>query len=190
MSSPIDIARQELAAGVKEPAALDRYAGGRDEAWCAHFVAWTYAQAGYPFASYIIPSPSQWNPAASCSQIARNMADIGRLYRPGEIVPQANDLIFYKKVENGRFGTPGSFGLDYKLGHIGIVEGIDGNKVVTIEGNYSNRVARVRTPLDSPTIAYYGRPFTPAQAAAAAGLGTIVVIGLGAYLFMRSRKRT
>lgn len=190
MPSPIEIARAELNAGVREPAALQRYAGGRDEAWCSHFVSWCFAQAGYPFASYIIPSPTQYNPAASCSRVAKNMADIGRLYRPNEITPQANDLIFYKKFEGGRYVAPGIFGLDFILGHIGIVEGIEGDKVVTIEGNYSRRVARVRTKLTSDSIAYYARPFTAGQIVGA-GIGTLAVVGLGTYFIARSlRDRT
>lgn len=187
MSAPIEIAQQELAAGIREPAAYARYAGGRDEAWCSHFVSWCFAQAGYPFASYIAPSPTQWNPAGSCSRVARNMRDIGRLFSPEEVTPQANDLIFYKKVEGGRFVTPGMFGLPFILGHIGIVEGIDGDKVVTIEGNYSNKVARVRTPLNSPNIAYYGRPLT-LQQVVGGGIGVLAVAGLGAYLLLRSRR--
>lgn len=187
MPTPIELARQELAAGVREPAAYQRYSGGRNEAWCSHFVSWCFAQAGYPFASYVIPSPTRANPAASCSRVAKNMADIGRLYRPNEVTPQANDLIFYKYRENGKFVAPGIFGLDFILGHIGIVEGVDKDKVVTIEGNYSDMVARVRTPLNSPSIAYYARPFTTAQVAGA-GIGTLAVVGLGAYLLMRSRK--
>lgn len=198
MPTPIEIARQEAEyvnpdgkLGVREPAAFNKYAGGRDESWCAHFVSWCFAQAGYPFASYIVPSPTRANPAAGCSRVASNMKDIGRLYKPGEITPRANDLIFYKKVEDGHFVAPGILGLDFILGHIGIVEGVDGNKVVTIEGNYSNKVARVRTPMNSPNIAYYGRPLTTAEIAAVggAGIGTLAVVGLGAYLFMRSRRR-
>lgn len=191
MPTPIEIAKQEFDAGVREPAAFDRYAGGRNEAWCSDFVSWCFAQAGYPFASYIIPSATRANPAASCSRVAKNMADIGRLYKPNEITPQANDLIFYKHVEGGVFQQPGVFGLDFILGHIGLVEGVDGNKVVTIEGNYSHRVARVRTPMNLPNIAYYARPLSAAEIAAVGGVGvgTLAVVGLGAYLFMRSRKR-
>ncbi|MCX5748452.1 MAG: hypothetical protein NT062_38855 [Proteobacteria bacterium] len=73
---------------------------------------------------------------------------------------------------------------------MGIVEGVDGDKVVSIEGNLSDRVARVRTPLKSASIAFYGRPFTTAQiaGAAGAGIGVLAIAGIGAYLLMRSRK--
>lgn len=191
MPSPIDLAKQELASGIREPAAFARYAGGRDESWCAHFVSWLFAQAGYPFAGYIVPTPTQGSPTANVMRVASNMQTIGRLYRPGEITPQANDLIFYKtRSRTGGFVTPGLYGLPFALGHIGIVEGIDGDKVVTIEGNYSDKVARVRTPLNSDTIAFYGRPLTTTEVAVAGGIGigAIAALGIGTYLLLRSRR--
>lgn len=190
MPTPVEIARQELASGIREPAAYARYSGGRNEAWCAHFVSWVLDQAGIPFASYVVPTPSRANPTASVSQAAKNMSDIGRLFTPESTTPQPNDLIFYKQIANGNFVSPGRFGFPQLLGHIGIVEGVDGDKVVSIEGNLSDRVARARTPLKSASIAFYGRPFTTAQVAGAAGagIGVLAIAGLGAYLLMRSRK--
>ena len=59
MPTPVEIARQELASGIREPAAYARYSGGRNEAWCAHFVSWVLDQAGIPFADYIVPTPAR-----------------------------------------------------------------------------------------------------------------------------------
>jgi hypothetical protein len=160
---PIDLARQELAAGVKEPAAYARYSGGRDEAWCAHFVSWLFRTAGQPLPGSVVPGPGVGSPTAGCNFIVKTMNEAGRLL-PAGAVPQANDLIFYKRVDpkTGKFEAPGLYGLPFIYGHIGIVEGIveEGGvkKIVTIEGNYSDKVARVKTRLDSPTIGCFARP--------------------------------
>lgn len=187
MPAPVDIARQQL--GVREPSAYSLYTGGRVESWCAHFASWVFREAGVPLAGYIIPTPSTANPTASVDFIAKQMRMLGRLL-PATATPQANDLVFYKKTVDGRFVSPGPYDLAFDLGHVGIVEGVDKDKLVTIEGNVSDTVARVRTPLNNPSIAYYGRPLTAAQLAAAGGigLGAVAVIGIGVYLLMRSRK--
>lgn len=184
MPTPVEIARAEI--GVREPQAYGRYAGGRQEPWCAHFVSWVLDQSGVPFAEYIAPSPSRASPTASASFVASIMDKLGRLSPPTS-TPSPNDLIFYKQVEGGKFVTPGRFGLPFGIGHVGIVEGVEGDKVVSIEGNFSDRVARVRTPRNSPNIAFYGRPFTKAQVAGA-GLATLAIVGAGAFLLLRSRK--
>lgn len=163
MPVPVDLARQELAAGVKEPEAYARYSGGRDEAWCAHFVSWLFRTAGQPLPGSIIPGPGVWSPTAGCNYIVKTMKEAGRLLPPG-MLPQANDLIFYKRADpkTGGFEAPGLYGLPFIYGHVGLVEGVveEGGvkKVVTIEGNYSNKVARVKTRLDSPTIGCFARP--------------------------------
>jgi hypothetical protein len=187
MPTPIEVARKEI--GTREPQAFSRYAGGRQEAWCAHFASWAFDQAGVPFAEYIAPSPTRASPTASVSFVASVLDKLGRLMPPTS-TPQPNDLIFYKQTEGGKFVTPGRFGLPVGLGHVGIVEGIEGDKVVSIEGNFSDRVARVRTPRNSPNIAFYGRPFTKAQviAAGAGGAAALVAAGVGVFLLMRSRK--
>jgi hypothetical protein len=160
---PIDLARQELAAGVKEPDAYARYSGGRDEAWCAHFVSWLFRTAGAPLPGSVVPGPGVWSPTAGCNFIVKTMKEAGRLL-PSGAIPQANDLIFYKHVDpkTGAFESPGLYGLPFIYGHVGLVEGVvdEGGvkKVVTIEGNYSNKVARVKTRLDSPTIGCFARP--------------------------------
>ena len=168
--APVDLARQEAAfvnpdgkLGVREPDAYARYSGGRDEAWCAHFVSWLFRTAGHPLPGSIIPGPGVWSPTAGCNFIVKTMKEAGRLL-PAGALPQPNDLIFYKRADpkTGRFEAPGLYGLPFIYGHVGIVESvIEENgvkKVVTIEGNYSNKVARVKTRLDSPTIGCFARP--------------------------------
>ena len=163
MPVPVDLARQELAAGVKEPEAYARYSGGRDEAWCAHFVSWLFRTAGQPLPGSVVPSPTMGSPTAGCNYIAKTMKEAGRILPTGAI-PQPNDIVLYKRAapQTGGFEAPGLYGFPFIYGHIGLVEGVveeNGiKKIVTIEGNYSDKVSRVKTRLDSPTIGLFARP--------------------------------
>lgn len=146
MASIADIARREYALGVKEPQAFTKYAGGRKEHWCAHFASWVYLQAGLPLPGYKAPSatPPAWNPIASVNTMFDTLASMGKIYKS----PQIGDLIFYY-----RSGSAGN------KGHVGIVTELKGDSVVSIEGNLSDRVARVTHKLSNPKIAGYGRPY-------------------------------
>lgn len=162
---PVDLARQELAAGVREPEAYARYSGGRDEAWCAHFVSWLFRTAGKPLPGSVVPGPGVWSPTAGCNYIAKRMSEEGKIL-PAGAIPQPNDIILYKSADRktGGFQTPGLYGFPFVYGHIGLVtDVVEENgvkKVVSIEGNYSNKVALVKTRLDSPTIGLFARPET------------------------------
>ena len=172
MPTPLDFARQELASRIKEPEAFARYSGGRDEAWCAHFVSWLYAQAGAPLPGYFPPHTGRggFSPTGGCNYLVKTMRDAGRILPPGTI-PQPNDLIFYKHVDpkTGQFTTKGAlYGLPFVYGHVGLVADVIEDrgvkKVVTIEGNYSSKVSEVKTRLDSPTIGLFARPAGPGEA--------------------------
>lgn len=193
MPAPLDFARQELAAGVREPEAYDRYTGGRDEAWCAHFVSWTYAQSGLPLPGYFIPTtgPRGMPPTAGCNYILKRMGEFGRILPEGAR-PMPNDLIFYKKKVGGVYEQPGYYGFPFTYGHIGLVEGIERDPktgrefVITIEGNYSNKVARVKTPLNDPSIGAYARPVDFVKAAA--GGATLLASAAVVYAVWRYKR--
>lgn len=194
--TPIDFAKQELAQNVREPECYARYCGGRIEAWCADFVSWCYVQAGAPLPGYTPPTLQKISRTASCSYVAGQMRDRGLLL-DASITPQVNDMIFYKYVDPKTRSniSPGPFGLPFVYGHIGIVEGIDGDKVVSVEGNVSNKVARVRTRLNSPSIGAYGRFFSPAgtlQLSSALRKGPVVPVLVGGatgFVLWRAYKR-
>ena len=194
MPSPIEFARNELAAGIREPEAYARYTGGRDEAWCAHFVSWCYAQSGLPLPGYFIPTtgPKGLPPTAGCSYVLKRMREFNRILPPGE-KPQANDLIFYKHKADGVFTQPGIYGFPFIYGHIGLVEGVERDpktgqeSVVTIEGNYSNKVARVKTKLTDPSIGAFARPISAAQVAAVGG-GGLLAAALGVVLVWKFKR--
>jgi len=186
---PVDLARRELAAGVKEPQAYDRYAGGRVEAWCAHFISWLFRMAGTPLPGSLIPSPSTRSPTAGCNFIAKVMREQDRILPQGA-VPQPNDIILYKRADpkTGVFEAPGLYGFPFIYGHIGLVEGVveEGGvkKVVTLEGNYGDKVSRVKTRLDSPTIGLFARP----AGAVPTAVGSILFVGAAAALFFALKR--
>jgi hypothetical protein len=194
MTTPLDLARQELAAGVREPAAFARYSGGRDEAWCAHFVSWLFDNSGLPLPGYFKPFNATGGlpPTAGCNYLMKRMREFGRILPEGA-EPQPNDLIFYKHRDGGQFTTPGLYGFPVIYGHVGLVEGVEtdpktGQKyVITIEGNYSNKVARVRTKLTDPSIGAFARPVD--FGAVAIGAGTLLASALGVYAVWRYKKR-
>lgn len=129
-------------ATVSEPAAYARYSGGRVEPWCAHFVSWVFAQVGQPLPGYLAPSSTRANPTASASYLYGQAVAAGLLNRS----PKVNDVIFYKNSDASK-----------PSGHVGIVTAVSDGKVVSIEGNLGDTVARVSHSLSDPKILGYGR---------------------------------
>ena len=111
---------------------VDWYYGksGKSMAWCCAFVAWCANQAG--ISTNIIPK------IASCSAMYNGLISHG-----GKIISGSNaapgDILF---VKNGSSG--------YK--HIAIVENRSGDKINSIDGNYSNKVSRVKRSVNDKTI--------------------------------------
>ncbi len=95
---------------------------GKGHAWCAAFVSWCYSQAGH-----LVPR-SAWSPA---------LFPVARCYtsqqiREGSIRPA--DLF---AIYNQRLG---------RINHVGIVQKIEGNWLLTVEGNVADRVLSKRRP--------------------------------------------
>ena len=160
LGSPKDIAIAEFALGVKEPAAFEKYAGGRNEHWCAHFASWVFLRAGSPLPGYKPPSlsPPRWNPIASVNTLYETLKSEGKIVN----TPKPNDLIFYYRT-----GSSGS------KGHVGIVTQVKDGKVISIEGNLNDRIAQVKHRLDDPKIAGYGRAYESPLPV----LGLVTVVG-------------
>lgn len=88
-------------------------------AWCAAFVSWCYGQVG-------LPEPrNPWSPALFPR--ARRLADI-RQALPADV-----------------FGLYGAS--QNRIIHAGLVDHIDGNYLITLEGNSRNQVESRRRPL-------------------------------------------
>lgn len=144
--SPLDVARRELAAGVREASGRNdgvpasRYNDGEAKPWCASFVRFCFEQAGarLPGVRAMLPSVAYMEEA-----LARAGARIQRP-EPGAIV-----------TFTSRVGSDAGRGR-----HVGLVEAVAASgEITTIEGNSGDRVAR-RTypPKDSRIVAFFRWP--------------------------------
>ena len=107
--------------------------------WCTSFVAWCFWRlCGNVEAKRILCLTGDYG--ASCVSWAKYYAAQARLFTK----PQVGDQYFQR-------------GSDGKPWHTGIVESVNGNTFVTIEGNYGNAVQRVTRYLGS-TVYGFGRP--------------------------------
>lgn len=147
----VKVAEGEL--GVCEPSGDDKYikyynsiAGGSfamTVAWCAIFVTWCKAMAG--IGTSIIPHfascdvGKQWFEKKGQYKLAKAY---GGIYTPVK-----GDVIFFSSKKTQADST-----------HVGIVTGVSGSKVNTIEGNTSNKVARRSYDLNNKSIIGYGVP--------------------------------
>lgn len=85
--------------------------------WCAFFVLWCAKQAGIP-TSIICQSPS----CGSCSYFI-NWLKSNHCWKDKSYIPQYGDLIFFDWEQDG------------SCDHVGIVQGVSGSTIYTIEGN-------------------------------------------------------
>ena len=107
--------------------------------WCTSFVAWCFWRlCGNVEAKRILCLTGDYG--ASCVSWAKYYAAQARLFTK----PKVGDQYF----QRGSDGQPC---------HTGIVESVNGNTFVTIEGNYGNAVQRVTRYLGS-TVYGFGRP--------------------------------
>lgn len=115
---------------------------GMQDEWCAIFVSWCAKEAG--ISSDIIPK------MAYVPSIANWFDKQGLYYNSkhwgGDYVPEKGDLILFDWDANTNSD------------HIGIVEAVQDNIVITIEGNKSNEVKREYYTLNYSGIRAYCRP--------------------------------
>lgn len=106
--------------------------------WCTSFVAWCFWRIAGSEAKDVLCLTGQYG--ASCTAWARYYKEQARLFTK----PKVGDQYF----QRGSDGQPC---------HTGIVESVNGDTFVTIEGNYGNAVQRVTRYLGS-TVYGFGRP--------------------------------
>jgi len=112
----------------------------QNQPWCDIFVDCGFIECfGYDVGSAMTYQFAGCNGAA-CNYSADYYKARGAFFT----TPERGDQIFFYSG-----GT---------IGHTGIVVEVNANAVETIEGNTSDMVARRVYPLDSPSIAGYGRP--------------------------------
>ena len=124
--------------------------------WCDVFVDWLfYKSFGAAEAMQILCQP-QKSAGAGCLYSAGYYRSCGRW----STTPHEGDQIFFSYSAG-------------EVSHTGIVEQISGNKVITIEGNTSDCVARRSYTIGASSIYGYGRPRW--QFATGTGQGSIEV---------------
>lgn len=137
----LNVARAQLGKGPDEFCAW--YPAPIGTAWCCIFQSWVLSQVG-------IPTHYAW-----VSGLFDFYRANGRTFAPREAQP--GDLVAFDYDGGG----PRAYD------HIAMVEYVDGDSIVCIDGNWANRVQRVRRYFDRPGyqggIAEIARPtyFTP-----------------------------
>jgi hypothetical protein len=141
--SVVEIAKRYL--GVRESNKRDDgppswlFSDGRREAWCANFVKTLFELSGNPL-------PGRWERLQSSSEMLRQLKSEGAYFPRGQKTPKPGDIVFFK-LRKGPWPST----------HVGIVEKVEGDRIVTIEGNYSNSVKRVTHHKNSRKIVGFGR---------------------------------
>lgn len=133
-SKVVDVALAELAKNVREVPdgsnkgpRIDIYTDGNAEPWCADFISWVYKEAGQPFSGGLSDG---WRIPGAQSLPAWLKAN-GKWFDKGSSdTPMPGDVVYF------------IWGGDGDDDHVGIVEKVDGETMITIEGNSSNSVAR------------------------------------------------
>lgn len=107
----------------------------QNQPWCCTFVSWLFMEAfGEEIGSRIA-----YGGSAACATSASLYSQAGAWYQS----PEVGDQIFFY------YGG---------INHTGIVVAVEGNTVITVEGNSSDKVSRCSYVRGSPKIAGYGRP--------------------------------
>lgn len=114
-----------------------------DDEWCATFVSACAIKCGY---TEIIPTE------CGCQKMIELFKKMNRWVERDSYVPEAGDVIFYDWQDNGVGDNVGY------SDHVGLVERVNGNTIVIIEGNYSNSVKRRSLKVDAKNIRGYGVP--------------------------------
>ena len=113
------------------------------DAWCATFVSAVAIKLGY---TDIIPTE------CSCPKMIALLKKKGSFVEADDYIPKAGDILFYDWDDNGNGDNKGT------PDHVGIVERVNGNQVVVIEGNYMNGVNRRVVKLNGRNIRGWGAP--------------------------------
>lgn len=122
------------------------YADG--EPWCATFVSWCAEQCGL-IEQGVIPKFQGCDWGVSWFQ-ERGLFRYTAYYGGQDYTPQTGDIIFFSGVHNKFDST-----------HVGLVQHVEGEYVVTIEGNTSNSVLARSYPMTSAYILGYATPSYP-----------------------------
>lgn len=121
-SAIVRVARSQLGT-TESPIGSNCTRYGPCEEWCALFVAWVWEHAG-------VPMQGGTSPYAYSGSFYGWVKEHGGRVLPASTIPSPGDAVLYG------WGPTASE-------HVGIVESVLGGEIVTIEGNFGDRVARV-----------------------------------------------
>lgn len=107
--------------------------------WCACFVSWCADQCGY-IDGGLFPK------SASVANYRQWYQERGLYQEKGGYTPKAGDLLIFENDS-----------------HIGIVQYVEDNRVMTVEGNTSDEVHAMQYPLDWQGISGYCTPLYPSE---------------------------
>lgn len=144
----LDVARQQIgfkeATGRNDGKDIEKFTGGRQEPWCAHFVAWCFREIGEPLPKDVIPNLQRANPLAAVI-FMKKVFD-----KQGWIVdaPEPGGVIFFGNRTRSDVG-PGK--------HVGIIENVTKTEIITIEGNVGNAVRRMKRSINDKSIWAFGK---------------------------------
>lgn len=144
----VDVALGELetVGGEKYRQWYTGYADG--EPWCATFISWCAEQCGL-IEQGIIPKFQGCNWGVSWFQ-EKGLFRYTSYYDGEDYIPKTGDIIFFSWEHNKS-----------NSGHVGIVQYVEGDCVITVEGNTSNSVLARSYPLSSANILGYATPEYP-----------------------------
>lgn len=145
----LSLAKQQI--GLKEATGkndgeIEKFTGGRQEPWCAHFVAWLFREVGLPLPTDRIPSntPNGYNPLASVTNMKKVFQKHGWMVEG----PVEGGVVFFSKRGQSDAG-PGR--------HVGVIESVEADCFYTIEGNWGNAVKRVKRRNSDKSIWGFGK---------------------------------
>lgn len=113
------------------------------DSWCATFVSACSIKAG---ATDILPCE------CSCERMIELFKNIGCWVEADNYVPKVGDILFYDWQDSGVGDNRGW------SDHVGIVETVNANNIVVIEGNINDAVGRRIVYIDGKHIRGYGVP--------------------------------
>ena len=128
VSSELSVKRQAVLnvakAEYENPQKALVYSEDINEPWCADFVSWVFREAGYPFEN---PNTGYWRIPGTMT-LLNYFYDLGvwHEYDPA-VKPQPGDVVIYNHY--GYFGQ-----------HTNIVVSVEGNRIITIDGNRSGGI--------------------------------------------------
>ena len=150
---------QYLAGCMREGHNIGRWLQTDETAWCAAFASWCMAQCIQPSEQ----KPHQYRAAVRelwLDAMATEFSRSAERVRSGLYKPRRGDLWIMTRGGNPPSSGPDPFAATAGKGHVGRVTWFDSGKVVTVDGNVSDKITRVERTVDDANfvgvIAYPG----------------------------------